>query len=89
LPLIKHHREELQKRRRGFTNSQGTQEQTQFGAANQTEGGLQIPNPNDPNFAAYSIDEALEYQKTHNMRLEDFITNVANKIKFQVSAFKV
>lgn len=33
----------------------------------------------------YSIEQALQYQKEHNLSLENFITGFANKIKFQVS----
>ena len=61
-------REELQKRRRGLVNSQPTQENT---AA-----------PKDlPDVSNFSIEQSLEYQKTHNLSLEVFITNFANKIK--------
>jgi len=39
-------------------------------------------NDQEANFAKFSIEDALNYQKANNMSLEDFITNVANKIKF-------
>jgi len=33
-------------------------------------------------FSNFSIEDALNYQRANNMNLEEFITNVANKIKF-------
>jgi hypothetical protein len=36
-------------------------------------------------FSAFSIEEALAYQKQRNLSLEEFITLFANKLKFKVS----
>ena len=72
----------MQKRRRGFGNSQNAQD----GEAddNIPAQSMQI-NTNEPNFANMGLEEALLYQKQTGMNLETFITNVANKIKFTVS----
>lgn len=75
-------REELQKRRRGFQNSQNAQDGE--GEDNIPAQSMQI-NTNEPNFANMGLEEALLYQKQTGMNLETFITNVANKIKFTVS----
>lgn len=39
------------------------------------------------NFQNFTIEEALNYQRTNNVNLETFITNIANKIKFEVGDF--
>jgi hypothetical protein len=40
-----------------------------------------------PDVTNFSIEQSLEYQKTHNLSLEIFITSFANKIKFEISDF--
>jgi len=52
---------------------------------NTTEG--QATDQNLPDVSKFTIEQSLDYQKTNNLNLESFITNFANKIKFNVSSF--
>ena len=38
-------------------------------------------------FSKFTIEEALNYQKEHNINLEDFTGNIANKIKIVIADF--
>ena len=42
-------------------------------------------NLGNQSFDNFSIEDALNYQRANNINLETFITNIANKIKFEVS----
>jgi hypothetical protein len=52
-------------------------------AAQDLSGGMTPDQQNmGGDFSNFSIEDALNYQKANNMNLEEFITIVANKIKF-------
>lgn len=39
------------------------------------------------NFETYSIEDALNYQKTSGVDLQNFTDGIANKMKFKISDF--
>ena len=67
-------REELIKRRRGQNNQ-----------APETTTTNQADLPQNIDFETYSVEEALNYQKTSGIDLQTFTDGIANKMKFKVS----
>ena len=73
--LRKSKREDILKRHRGIGNSQ----------PDAPPGGI----AEGTDFSKFTIEEALNYQKEHNINLEDFTGNIANKIKIQITDFSL
>lgn len=73
--LRKNKRDDLMKRRRGIGNSQPD-----------TPAGTILEGTD---FSKFTIEEALNYQKEHNINLEDFTGNIANKIKIVITDFSL
>jgi hypothetical protein len=69
-------RDELYKRRRGFgATGQPLQDEMDVGGA----------VDDNIDFEKYTIQDAINYQKTSGIALQQFTDGIANKMKFQVS----